>query len=97
MTSHTASTGIRRGGGALIAANACGTATMRAIRQTVLGRPEVLEHPDAPRPRPRPTEVLVRVTAAGVDPLDWKTRSRGVFHGSALHPWEPTWLVSSKP
>ena len=52
---------------------------MRAIRQTVLGGPEVLELVEVPRPRPGPTEVLVRVTAAGVNPLDWKTRARGVF------------------
>ena len=55
---------------------------MRAIRQTELGGPEVLELIDVPRPEPGPTEVLVRVTAAGVNPLDWKTRRRGVFLGS---------------
>jgi NADPH:quinone reductase-like Zn-dependent oxidoreductase len=55
---------------------------MRAIRQTILGGPEVLELVEVPRPRPSPTEVLVRVTAAGVNPLDWKTRSGGVFLGS---------------
>jgi NADPH:quinone reductase-like Zn-dependent oxidoreductase len=32
------------------------------------------------RPEPGPTEVLVRVTAAGVNPIDWKTRSgAGVY------------------
>ena len=31
------------------------------------------------RPAPGPTEVLVRVTAAGVNPVDWKTRSGGGF------------------
>ena len=55
---------------------------MRAIHQTLLGGPEVLELIDVPRPEPGPTEVLVRVTAAGVNPLDWKTRERGVFLGS---------------
>lgn len=55
---------------------------MRAIRQTVLGGPELLQLVEVPRPRPGPTEVLVRVTAAGVNPLDWKTRSRGVFLGA---------------
>ena len=29
------------------------------------------------RPEPAPTEVLVRVRAAGVNPVDWKTRARG--------------------
>jgi NADPH:quinone reductase-like Zn-dependent oxidoreductase len=55
--------------------------TMRAIRQTTLGGPEVLELVDVPRPVPAPTEVLVRVTAAGVNPVDWKTRARGGFFG----------------
>ena len=54
---------------------------MRAIHQTELGGPEVLRLLERPRPSPGPTEVLVRVTAAGVNPLDWKTRARGVFLG----------------
>ena len=54
---------------------------MRAIRQEVLGGPEVLHLRHVPRPEPGPTEVLVRVTAAGVNPLDWKTRATGVFLG----------------
>ncbi len=52
---------------------------MRAIRQETLGGPEVLELVDAPTPEPAPTEVLVRVRAAGVNPVDWKTRARGAF------------------
>jgi len=55
--------------------------TMRAIRQDVLGGPEVLELRELPLPEPGPTEVLVRITAAGVNPLDWKTRASGVFLG----------------
>ena len=54
---------------------------MRAIHQTELGGPEVLRLIDRPRPVPKPTEILVRVTAAGVNPLDWKTRARGAFLG----------------
>ena len=53
------------------------TATMRAVRQTSLGGPEVLEVAEVPRPEPAPTEVLVRVAAAGVNPVDWKTRATG--------------------
>jgi NADPH:quinone reductase-like Zn-dependent oxidoreductase len=52
---------------------------MRAIRQETLGGPEVLELVDLPTPEPAPTEVLVRVHAAGVNPVDWKTRARGAF------------------
>jgi NADPH:quinone reductase-like Zn-dependent oxidoreductase len=54
---------------------------MRAIRQLTLGGPEVLRLIRVRRPVPGPTEVLVRVSAAGVNPLDWKTRTAGVFLG----------------
>jgi NADPH:quinone reductase-like Zn-dependent oxidoreductase len=50
---------------------------MRAIRQEVLGAPEVMHMVDAARPKPGPTEILVRVSAAGVNPVDWKTRATG--------------------
>jgi NADPH:quinone reductase-like Zn-dependent oxidoreductase len=52
---------------------------MRAVRQHELGGPEVLLVEEVERPEPGPTEVLVRVTAAGVNPVDWKTRSGGGF------------------
>ena len=50
------------------------TPTMRAITQDGFGGPEVLRLAEVPRPEPLPTEVLVRVHAAGVNPVDWKTR-----------------------
>ncbi|MGW7266245.1 NADP-dependent oxidoreductase [Streptomyces sp. NPDC054842] len=53
--------------------------TMRAMRQTVLGGPEVLEEAVVERPSPRPSELLVRVRAAGVNPTDWKHRATGGF------------------
>jgi NADPH:quinone reductase-like Zn-dependent oxidoreductase len=81
MTPHTPSAGLGLDAGGR-AGTVTGPATMRAIRQTVLGGPDVLELVDVPRPQPGPTEVVVRVTAAGVNPLDWKTRARGVFLGA---------------
>lgn len=54
---------------------------MIAIRQNRLGGPEVLEAVEVDRPSPAPTEVLVRVTGAGVNPVDYKTRARGGFLG----------------
>jgi NADPH:quinone reductase-like Zn-dependent oxidoreductase len=48
---------------------------MRAVTQDAFGGPEVLHLADVPRPEPLPTEVLVRVHAAGINPVDWKTRS----------------------
>ncbi|WP_329481758.1 alcohol dehydrogenase catalytic domain-containing protein [Kribbella sp. NBC_01484] len=48
---------------------------MRAISQDIFGGPEVLHLVEADRPTPLPTEVLVRVHAAGVNPVDAKTRA----------------------
>ena len=65
---------------------------MRIVRQHTLGGPEVLELEELPRPEPGPTEVLVRVAAAGVNPVDWKTRSRGGFLGKP--PFTVGWDVA---
>src|SRR6266436_3216464 len=48
--------------------------TMKAIRIHNYGGPEVLKYEDAPRPEPQAGEVLIRVHAAGVNPIDWKVR-----------------------
>jgi NADPH:quinone reductase-like Zn-dependent oxidoreductase len=48
---------------------------MRAIVQHSFGGPEVLEIEERPRPEPIATEIRVRVEAAGVNPVDWKTRA----------------------
>jgi len=47
---------------------------MKAIRIHNYGGPEVLQYEDAPRPEPQAGEVLIRVHAAGVNPIDWKVR-----------------------
>ncbi|ONI71580.1 NADPH:quinone reductase [Kribbella sp. ALI-6-A] len=47
---------------------------MRAISQDEFGGPDVLRVVEVERPEPLPTEVLVRVHAAGVNPVDYKTR-----------------------
>jgi NADPH:quinone reductase-like Zn-dependent oxidoreductase len=52
---------------------------MRAVRQHELGGPEVLAVEEVDRLEPGPVEVLVRVLAAGVNPVDWKTRAGGGF------------------
>lgn len=52
-------------------------ALMKAVRQQELGGPEVLAVENVAPPEPLPTEVLVRVHAAGVNPVDWKTRAGG--------------------
>jgi NADPH:quinone reductase-like Zn-dependent oxidoreductase len=47
---------------------------MKAVRIHNYGSPEVLKFEDAPRPTPGPGEVLVRIHAAAVNPVDWKIR-----------------------
>src|SRR5438132_6920782 len=44
--------------------------TMKAIVLHESGGPEVLKYEDAPRPQPKDDEVLIRVMAAGVNPVD---------------------------
>jgi NADPH:quinone reductase-like Zn-dependent oxidoreductase len=53
---------------------------------TALGGPEVLELQDVERPEPIPTEVLVRITAAGINPVDWKTRQHGGYQQATGDP-----------
>jgi NADPH:quinone reductase-like Zn-dependent oxidoreductase len=48
---------------------------MHVITQLSTGGPEVLEIGEAEIPQPLPTEIRVRVAAAGVNPVDWKTRA----------------------
>jgi zinc-binding alcohol dehydrogenase family protein len=50
---------------------------MRAIVQTIYGGPEVLHLAEVPIPELRPRDLLVRVHAAGVNPVDAKQRGGG--------------------
>ncbi|MCA1655624.1 MAG: NADP-dependent oxidoreductase [Pseudonocardiaceae bacterium] len=66
---------------------------MRAISARAAGDPEVLTEIELDRPTPGPVEILVRVHAAGVNPIDWKARARGAtFAGPA--PFVPGYDVS---
>src|SRR5205809_2677405 len=69
--------------------------SMKAIRMHKYGGPEVLKYEDAPRPEPATGEVLVRVRAASVNPVDWKVREGELTatHGHEL-PLIPGWDVS---
>jgi len=64
---------------------------MKAIQVHAYGGPDVLELEEVPRPQPAPDEVLVKVYASGVNPVDWKIRQ-----GYRQHPlpFIPGWDVS---
>ncbi|HJS92022.1 MAG TPA: alcohol dehydrogenase catalytic domain-containing protein [Steroidobacteraceae bacterium] len=49
--------------------------TMKAVRIRSFGGPEVLELTDIEMPQPGDEEVLIRVRAASVNPVDYKIRS----------------------
>lgn len=76
--------------------------TMTVMRTSGIGDPEVLERAEVPVPLPLPTEVLVRVHAAGVNPVDWKIRG-GVFPPGALgappfvQGWDVAGVVTAGP
>ncbi|MDQ1057380.1 NADPH:quinone reductase-like Zn-dependent oxidoreductase [Arthrobacter globiformis] len=50
------------------------TNSMKAIRIHHFGAPEVMRHEEVPVPEVGPGEVLVRVSAVGVNPPDWYMR-----------------------
>ncbi|WOX20518.1 NADP-dependent oxidoreductase [Streptomyces solicathayae] len=52
---------------------------MRAVVVEQWGGPENLVEREVERPEPGVNEVLVRVHAAGVNPVDWKTRASGAL------------------
>jgi NADPH:quinone reductase-like Zn-dependent oxidoreductase len=49
--------------------------TMKAVVVHEYGGPEVLKYEDAPRPEPKEDQILVRVIAAAVNPVDGMIRS----------------------
>src|SRR5579859_6548153 len=66
------------------------TSTMRAVRLYAHGPAEDLAVETVPRPEPQPGEVLVRVQAAGVNPVDWKIRSGSMqAYMPVPLPWTP--------
>src|SRR6266513_1117719 len=55
---------------AILSLAAAGRQPMKAIVIHSSGGPEVLKYEDAPRPQPKDDEVLIRVMAAAVNPVD---------------------------
>jgi NADPH:quinone reductase-like Zn-dependent oxidoreductase len=50
------------------------TETMKAVCIHAIGGPEVLQYEDVRTPEPGADDMLIRVHAAGVNPVDWKIR-----------------------
>lgn len=57
---------------ALVALQAAPSPTMKAARIHEFGALDVVKVEDAPRPEPKAGDVLVRVHASAVNPVDWK-------------------------
>lgn len=68
---------------------------MKAVRIHAYGGPESLQLDEVPQPKPGPGDVLIRVHAAGVNPVDWKVRE-GYLKDYLRHalPLIPGWDVS---
>jgi len=66
---------------------------MRAIGFTEHGGPEVLRFVEVPDPQPGPRDLVVRVHAAGVNPVDAKVRA-GIRGGPLEGPRIPGWDAS---
>src|SRR5260370_7736794 len=49
-------------------------ATMKTVQIHAFGDVDVLTYEDVERPEPQAGEVLVRVRAAGINPVDWVSR-----------------------
>lgn len=68
---------------------------MKAVVVHEFGGPEVMAIEDVPVPEPIPTEIQVRVHAAGVNPVDFKTRAgRGMASVLGEPPLRIGWDVS---
>ncbi len=71
--------------------------TMKAVRIHAYGGPEVLHYEDTPIPQLQPDDLLIRVRAAAVNPVDWKIRE-GFLQGVLNHclPLTLGWDVSGE-
>lgn len=63
------------------------TETMKAICIHRFGGPDLLSYQGLPRPVPAADEVLIRVHGAGVNPVDWKTRTGSVPWKGSIDPF----------
>ena len=75
-------------------------AMMKAVRFHAYGAPDVLVYEDVPKPEPAAGEVLVKVHAASINPIDWKVRA-GHMRGFRDYPlpfilgWDVSGVIES--
>jgi NADPH:quinone reductase-like Zn-dependent oxidoreductase len=74
---------------AVFVAVAARDSTMKAIVVHEAGGPEMMKYEDAPRPEPKDDEVLIRVMAAGVNPVDAYIRAGRFHRGASNFPFVP--------
>src|SRR5437016_3162840 len=72
--------------------------TMKAVRLHSFGGPEVLKYEEAAQPTPKAREVLVRVRAAGINPVDVAGRQFPIpgITGAKELPYILGWDVSGE-
>jgi len=73
--------------------------TMKAIRIHSYGGPEVLKFEDVPRPVLKDDDVLIKVLATGVNPVDWKIRQgymEGMFTLPLILGWDVAGVIEEK-
>lgn len=69
-------------------------ATMKAVAFSRYGDSSVLQYSDLPVPKPGAGEVLVRIHAASVNPVDWKRRAGSYGTGTLRAPVIPGFDVA---
>ncbi|MGL5870814.1 MAG: NADP-dependent oxidoreductase [Xenococcaceae cyanobacterium] len=70
--------------------------TMKAIRLHSYGGPELLKYEDVAKPQPQENEVLVRIHAASVNPIDWMMESGQYEPMRPQLPYVPGWDFAGK-
>jgi NADPH:quinone reductase len=71
---------------------------VRAVAMTAVGGPEVLQLVEVPEPEVAGEhDVLVRMRAAGINPVDYKLRGQGIISGSlpAVLGWDGAGIVAA--
>jgi NADPH:quinone reductase-like Zn-dependent oxidoreductase len=72
---------------------------MKAIQIYSYGGPEVLTYGEVPRPIPNDDDVLIKVMAAGVNPVDWKIRQgymKDMFTLPLILGWDAAGVIEEK-